>query len=123
MSDEGSAVYLIYLNFSKSFHLVKHRLLLAKLRGHGSTPTVINWVEYFLSRLTFQVNVSGARSQTAEARNGVPRGCVIGPKRLVIYVNEFPDNLSADSLLYADDVKLIAHRYRHEILHSPRQLQ
>ncbi len=44
----------------------------------------------------------------AEAISGVPKGSVIGPILFVIYVNDLPDHLSADSLLYADDVKLIA---------------
>ncbi len=40
----------------------------------------------------------------AEAISGVPQGSIL----FVIYVNDLPDHLSADSLLYADDVKLIA---------------
>ncbi len=36
-----------------------------------------------------------------------PKGSVIGPKLFVIYVNDLPEQLAADSLLYADDVKLI----------------
>ncbi len=44
----------------------------------------------------------------AEAINGVPQSSVIGPILFVIYVNDLPDRLSADSLLYADAVKLIA---------------
>ncbi len=43
-------------------------------------------------------------------------GSVIGPILFVIYVNDLPDRLSANSLLYADDVKLIALRNRHDIL-------
>ncbi len=43
-----------------------------------------------------------------EAISGVPRGSVIGPILFVIYVNDLPDHFSPDSLLYADDVKLIA---------------
>ncbi len=34
----------------------------------------------------------------------------------VTYVNYLPDHVSADSLLYADDVKLITPRYHHDIL-------
>ncbi len=48
--------------------------------------------------------------------SGVPQGPVIGPILFVIDVNDLPDHLSADSLLYADDIKLIAPRNRHDIL-------
>ncbi len=108
--DEGSAVDLIYLDFYKTFDSVNHRLLLHKLRGYGIAPVVISWIECFLSRGTFQVNINGTISQIAEAISGVPQGSVIGPILFFIYVNDLPDRLLADSLLYADDVKLIAPR-------------
>ncbi len=73
------------MGFSKAFEWVNHRLLLANLRGYGIVPIVISW-----------------------AINGISQGSVIGPILIVIYVNDQPDHLSADSLLYADDVKLIA---------------
>ncbi len=87
---------------------VKHRLLLINLRGNGIAPIVIKCVECFLSRRTFQVNINGALSQMAEAISGVPQGSAIGPILFVINVNGLSANLSAGSLLYADDVKIIA---------------
>ncbi len=39
--------------------------------------------------------------------NGVPQGSVIGPILFVTYINDLLDRLSADSVIYADDVKLI----------------
>ncbi len=36
--DEGSAVDLIYLDFSKAFDSANHRLLLDELRGYGIAP-------------------------------------------------------------------------------------
>ncbi len=89
---EGSAVDLIYLDFSKAFDSVNHRLLLHKLRGYGIAPIVIGWFECFLSRRTFQVNVNGTLSQMTEAIS-VPQGSVIGPVLFVIYVNDLPDHL------------------------------
>ncbi len=62
------------------------------------------------------MNVSGALTQTIEAIHGVPQGSVIGPILFVINDNDLTDRLSADSFLYADDVKLIAPQSRHDIL-------
>ncbi len=54
----------------------------------------------------------------AEAISGVPQGSVISPILFIIYVTDLPDHLSADSLLFADDVKLIAPRNCHDILQN-----
>ncbi len=107
MVDEGSTADLMYLNFPKAFDSVNHRLLLDKLRENGIATIVISWAECFLSRRTFQVNVNRTLSQMTEAISGVPQGSVIGPILFVIYVNDLPDRMSADHLLFADDVKLI----------------
>ncbi len=40
--------------------------------------------------------------------SGVPQGSPLGKIQYVIYVNGLPENLSADSLPYTCDVKLIA---------------
>ncbi len=63
-------------------------------------------------------NVNGTLSQMAEAISDVPKGSVIGPKLFVIYVNDLPYQLAADSLLYVDDVKLIVPRNHHDILQN-----
>ncbi len=116
--DGGSAVDLIYLDFFKTFDSVNQRPLLDKLRGYGIAPIIISSFECFLSRQTLQMNVNGALSQIAEALSGVPQDSVIGPMLFVIYVNDLPHRLSADSLLYVNDVKRIAPRNRHDILHN-----
>ncbi len=113
LEEEGSAVDLIYLVLDS----VNHRLLLDELRGYDIARTV-SWVECLLSRRTFKVTVNGTLSQTAESISGVPQGPVIGPILFLIYVNDVPDHLPADSLLCADDVKLIAPRNRHDILQT-----
>ncbi len=112
---EGSAVDLIYLDFSKAFDSDNYRRHLAKRRGYGIGPIVIGWIECFLSRRTFQVNVNGILSQMAEAISGVPQGSVFSPILFVIYVNDLPNHLSAGSHLYADDGEHIAPRNHHDI--------
>ncbi len=113
---EETAVDLINLDFSKAFDLVNDRLLIAKLRGYGIAPIVICLAECFLSRRTFQVNANGTLSQTAEAISGAAQGSAPGPILFVIYATDLPDRLSADRLLYADGVTLIARRNRYDVL-------
>ncbi len=80
--DEGSVADLIYLDFSKGFGSVNHRLLLDKLRGYGIAPIVISWVECFLSQLTLQVKINGTISQMAEAIISVPQGSFMDPNTI-----------------------------------------
>ncbi len=116
--DEGDTVDIVYLDFAKAFDSVNHRLLLTKLKCYGIAPSVINWIESYLRRRSFQVSVNGSLSQVAEAVSGVPQGSVLGPFLFVIYVNDLSNNLTIDHLLYADDVKLIAPRKQSDALQS-----
>ncbi len=70
--------------------------------------SVVNWIESYFRRRSFEVTVNGSLSHAAEAASGVPQGSVLGPILFVIYVNELADNLAIDHPLYADNVKLIA---------------
>ncbi len=97
---------LTYLDLYKAFNSVNHWLLLAKLRGYCIFFIVINYVECFFSRRTFQVNANGNISQTVEAISHVPQGSDVSLIPFVIYAKDLPDHVFADSLLYADDVKL-----------------
>ncbi len=71
-----------------------HRLLLTKLQCYGIAPSVINWIESYLPRRSFQVSVNGSLSQVAEAVSRVPQCSVLGPILFVIYVNDLSDNLT-----------------------------
>ncbi len=78
-------------------------------------PSVINRIESYLRRRSFQVSVNGSLSQVAEAASGVSQGSVLGPILFVLNVNGLTDNLTIDHLLYADDVKLIALRKQSDV--------
>ena len=50
--DEGKAVDVVYLDFSKAFDTVPHNILVEKLAAHGlgihSTGHTLHWVKHWL---------------------------------------------------------------------------
>jgi len=46
--DEGKAVDVVYLDFSKTFNTVPHSILLEKLADHGLGRCILRWVKNWL---------------------------------------------------------------------------
>ncbi len=52
MTDQGEPVDVVYLDFSKAFDSVCHRLLIKKMEAMGIHPEINRWVEKFLNNKT-----------------------------------------------------------------------
>ena len=50
--DEGRAVDVVYLDFSKAFEVVSHDILLGKLRKYGLDEWSVRWIENWLNGRT-----------------------------------------------------------------------
>ena len=57
--DEGSPVYIIYLDFQKPLDKVPHQSLLLKLKAHGIGGGLIDWIEQWLTERRQRVVVDG----------------------------------------------------------------
>jgi len=60
--NEGRAVDVVYLDFSKAFDTVSHDILLGKLRKCGLYEWSVRWNENWLNGRTQRVIISGAES-------------------------------------------------------------
>ena len=60
--DEGKAVDVVYLDFSKAFDTVSHSILLAKLAAHGLDGHTLCWVKNWLDGRAQRVVVNGVKS-------------------------------------------------------------
>ena len=60
--DEGKAVDVVYLDFSKVFDTVSHSILLQKLAARGLDRYTLGWVRNWLEGRALRVVVNGVKS-------------------------------------------------------------
>lgn len=104
--EAGEQVDTIYTDFAKAFDKVNHDILLSKLLLFGLSDHLVNIISsYLINRMQF-ISYYGTNSKPFLATSGVPQGSNLGPLLFLIFVNDLPQKISTDCLLYADDLKL-----------------
>ena len=103
--DQGKEIEGVYFDFQKAFDSVPHKRLLLKLEKIGIKNKSLNWKKDFLEN-RYQVWLNGALSNIIQVKSGIPQGSVLGPILFIIYVNDNPDNIKSNIMLFADDAKL-----------------
>ena len=103
---ERGVTDVVYLDFAKAFDSVPHRRLIGKLQSYGINGALLRWIEAFLIGRVQKVCVNGNFSSEETVLSGIPQGSVLGPLLFVIYINDLPDNLNCEALLFADDTKV-----------------
>jgi len=86
--DQGDAVDLVYLDFSKAFDKVSHQKLILKLKSHGISGSVLKWIEAWLSGRRQRVVINGKSSGWTLVESEVPQGSVLGPLGFIVYIND-----------------------------------
>ena len=95
------------MDFSKAFDIVPHDCLLHTLHFYGIHDRVNRSINNFHSGRSQKVIIDGAESQEALATSAVPHGSVLGPILFLAFINEQPECVSSDCILFVVDDSII----------------
>ncbi len=105
--DHGNSPIYIFLDLSKAFDTLDHRILLEKLKCCGITGTAQKLMESYTTNRNQYVEIDNTNSDTLPIMTGVPQGFILGPFLFIIYINDIVSSSKLfDFIIYADDTTL-----------------
>lgn len=105
--DQNEIPLNIYLDLSKAFDTLDHKILMDKLSYYGITGSSFNLIKDYLSNRRQYVEFEEMTSDFCYIETGVPQGSILGPLLFIIYLNDLVNaTKNFYPIIYADDTAL-----------------
>jgi hypothetical protein len=121
LKKDGHSPVLAFLDIKSAYDRVDHATLWSKCKARGINGRLLSILQSLFSRISMSVVVRGERSYTIRPRCGLLQGSILSPLLFSIFIDDLPsafaeaapgcivgDSINVNSLLFADDVALIA---------------
>ena len=104
--NRSGATRAVALDISKAFDRVWHAGLLHKLKSYEIAGQIFGLISSFLSNRRLRVVLDVKYSQEYPVNAGVPQGSILGPTLFLLYINDLPDDVICNIVIYAEDTTL-----------------
>ena len=105
VTDElNTYIRVAMLDFSKTFDVINHLVLLDKLQFNGMPQHMVRWIAAFLLDRSQQVKIENYYSYSSSPNGGVPQGTLAGPIFFLLYINDLETRVALYK--YVDDSTL-----------------
>ena len=105
--ESGSHTGMILMDLQKAFDTINHEILINKMEFLEFSKDVILWFKSYLSNRKFKVSLNKAFLEPGKFLHGIPQGSILRPLLFLLYMNDMPQVVKYELLLYADDTGLI----------------
>ena len=97
--------WILLLDFSKVFDLIKHYIFLQKRERFGLPNILMKWIASFLTERPSQIKLCNRESDWNHIHGGVPQGIKLGPVRFVLMMNDLQTKW--EFYKYGDDTCIV----------------
>ncbi|XP_041841993.1 uncharacterized protein LOC121640346 [Melanotaenia boesemani] len=104
----GSAVRVMFFDFSSAFNTIQSSLLRVKMEGMGVDQHLTAWIKDYLTNRPQYVRLQHCESDVVLCSTGAPQGTVLSPFLFTLYTSDFTyNNTHCHIQKFSDDTVVV----------------